>query len=137
MDRSLMLSELTRDERCELKPYQDSRGVMTIGIGRNLQKGLVMEEVLHLFKNDLDEVEGELDHAYPWWQRLDEVRQRVLANMCFNMGITRLAGFTQTLHYIQTGQYDAAAKEMLNSAWAKQVGPRAIRLSDMMKTGAV
>lgn len=138
MDRMALFGELTRDERLELKVYNDSKGIPTIGIGRNLRdNGITKEEAIYLFDHDVDDAVGELDHALPWWQRLDEVRQRVLANMCFNMGIHRLLGFTNALHYMQTGQFEAAAKEMLNSAWANQVGPRAIRLADMMKTGAV
>jgi lysozyme len=97
--------------------------------------GISKEEAYHLAHNDIDRVRIDLDQYLPWWSTLDETRQRVLANMCFNMGIVKLLEFTQTLKLIKQGQYDLAASAMLASNWAKQVGPRAIRLADLMRRG--
>jgi lysozyme len=66
---------------------------------------------------------------------LDDVRQRVLANMCFNMGIGKLLGFKNFLVAVQAKDWTKAVAEMKNSAWFKQVGQRAVRLASMMESG--
>ena len=65
-----------------------------------------------------------------WWKDLPEDLQRVMANMCFNLGITRLLKFKKFLAAMEENKWDKAAVEMLDSRWAIQVGPRAIRLKD-------
>lgn len=133
-----LLQDLETDEGIRLKPYQDSLGVLTIGVGRNLRdRGISRDEAHYLLANDVEGALADLDTKTPWWRKLDEVRQRVLANMCFNLGIARLLGFKNTLHLVETGQYATAADAMLDSAWAKQVGQRAIRLAQEMRDGGV
>jgi lysozyme len=118
------------------KLYLDTKGIETIGVGRNLRDvGLRSDEIDYLFQNDLSEALEQLDTHLAAFAALDEVRQAVLIDMCFNLGWERLSGFALTLHFISTGNYDGAADEMLRSAWATQVGKRATRLSQMMKTG--
>lgn len=131
-------AELKRDEGVRLKPYRDLAGKLTIGTGRNLEDvGICLDENDVLLDNDLRRVIADLDAQLPWWKQLDPVRQRVLANMCFNLGLPRLLGFKNTLRLIQTGQYDPAATAMLHSLWAKQVQQRAVRLAHMMRSGSV
>jgi len=125
-----------RDAAGRLKPYRDSVGKLTIGYGRNLDdRGITEVEALYLLHNDVVEVEHDLDQHLPWWRGLDDVRQRVLADMAFNMGLAGLLTFHQTIAFIQAGQYPAASAGMLNSRWARQVGRRARRLAQMMETG--
>jgi lysozyme len=63
------------------------------------------------------------------------VRQRVLANMCFNLGISRLKGFVRMLSALRRKDFAAAAREMRSSKWAEQVGARAERLARLMEAG--
>lgn len=131
-----LAGQLTKDEALKLKPYKDTVGKTTIGIGRNLDdKGISSEEALYLLSNDIKDVMNDLDKYVSWWRNLSENRQQVLANMCFNLGIQRLLGFKNTLEFMRTGQYDKAADGMLASLWAKQVGARANRLADKMRKG--
>jgi lysozyme len=58
-----------------------------------------------------------------------------MINMCFNLGITGLCGFKNTLGMIQRKEYSKAADNMLQSKWARQVGKRANRLSEMIRKG--
>ena len=90
---------------------------------------------MHLLECDIRRVKADLDLALSWWRGLDDVRQRVLVNMAFNLGITRLLGFKNTLAAMQAGNYADAAKGMLDSKWATQVGARATRLAAMMRDG--
>ncbi len=136
IDRAAMVSQLRLHEGERLKPYRCTAGKLTIGVGRNLEdRGITREESAMLLANDIAAEERELLRALPWVAQLDEVRQRVLLDMSFNLGIVGLLGFKNTLATIRAGDYTKAAAMMLDSKWARQVGQRAERLSRMMATG--
>lgn len=137
IDRAAMTRQLRLHEGERLKPYRCTAGKLTIGIGRNLEdRGITRDEAAYLLANDIAAEERELQRALPWVTKLDEVRQRVLLDMCFNMGLVGLLGFKNTLATIEAGNYKRAATMMLDSKWAKQVGQRAERLARMMATGS-
>lgn len=118
--------------------YKDHLGYDTIAVGRLVHKGrggLTAAECDYLLANDVRRFEAELNTAIPWWKTLDPVRQRVLLDMAFNMGTNGLMQFKNTLAFVKAGKYSEAAKGMLASKWATQVGARAITLSEMMRTG--
>lgn len=128
--------QLIVDEGIRLKPYKDTVGKLTIGVGRNLDdKGISFNEAMDLLENDIQDCYHRLETELLWFKDLDYVRQIVLANMAFNMGIKGLFGFKLTLKLIELKNYKQAAKEMLNSKWSHQVGLRALKLSKMMETG--
>jgi lysozyme len=136
IDRIAMIRQLRLHEGERLKPYRCTAGKLTIGIGRNLEdRGITAEESAYLLGNDIDHHWRELLRALPWVASLDSVRQRVLLDMAFNLGITGMLGFKNTLATIQAGNYQRGAEMMLQSKWAGQVGQRAVRLSRMMATG--
>lgn len=136
MDRLRLAAQLAIDEGRRKLVYTDTVGKLTAGVGRNItDRPFSDDEIDLMLKNDIDMVERQLDRAIPWWRKLDEVRQTVLANMAFNMGVPKLLGFSMTLDLVHAGRYDAAAQEMLRSKWAAQVGERALRLSAMMRRG--
>ena len=140
MNLEALKGELARDEGVELRMYLDTSTPPnhTIGVGHNLDAvPISYEAAMQILEDDILAVMGELNLKLPWWNTLDDVRQRVLANMCFNLGIAGLLGFEHTLAAVQTGDYEAAADGMLASKWATQVGARAIRLAQMMRTGTV
>ena len=137
LDIDKLAEDLTRDEGCVLKPYLCTAGKLTIGVGRNLDDvGITAGEAAQLLENDMKSVVRELDAALPWWREMDEPRQRVLANMCFNLGLSRLLKFRKALAAMKAGDYDTAAKEMLDSRWAVQVKGRAKRLARIMRKGS-
>jgi lysozyme len=128
--------QLIRHEGLRLKPYRCSAGKLTIGIGRNIEDvGITEEEALVLLGNDISRVITELDRNIPTFSGLDEIRKRVLVDMCFNLGISRLMKFRRMLAALEAFDYAQAAVEMMDSRWAHQVGNRAKRLKHMMKTG--
>lgn len=117
-------------------PYKDTVGKMTIGYGRNItDRGISDTEARTLLINDIQDTINELRAKLFYFDSLDEVRQEVLVNMGFNMGVPGLLRFTKTLGYVQEGEYGLAGSEMLNSRWAEQVGYRAQELSQIMITG--
>jgi len=130
--------QLIRHEALRMKPYTDTVGKLTIGIGRNLTDvGITEDEAMLLLKNDIDKVGHDLTDHLGWWNGLDEARRIVLMNMCFNIGITRLLGFHNMLVALQNGDYQKAADEMKDSAWYSQVKGRAIELEQIMRTGVL
>lgn len=136
MDRILLKAELKRDEGVRSKPYVDTVGKITIGVGRNLtDKGLSATEIDLLLESDIDQAARDVHAIYPEWEALSEQRQRVLVNMAFNLGRARLAQFMGMLSALRAMDYEKAAEEMMDSRWAKQVGERAQRLQLMMREG--
>jgi lysozyme len=144
-----LIADLKRDEGLRLEAYPDpiSKGdPWTIGYGHtgpDVRRGTVwtLEQAEAALIADVQEHSAELRRHLPWVNRLDPARQRVLDNMAFNLGVGEpggrkgLLGFKNTLGMIERGEYAAAADGMLKSLWARQVGQRAVRLSNTMRTG--
>jgi lysozyme len=136
MNAEALVKELARDEGLRLKPYRCTAGKLTIGYGRNLDDvGITKDEAEYLLRMDIARAMVDLDRYLPWWRDLDEIRQRVMVNLAFNLGMQGLLGFKRTLRHVKAGEYLEAAQALLDSKYAKQVGPRAIRLATMMRDG--
>lgn len=126
-------ADLFRDEGLRLKPYKDTVGKLTIGVGRNLDDvGISREEALQMLQNDIKRTEADLDKHLSWWRSKPEPIQRVLTNMAFNMGIGGLLKFKNTLKAFEQNRWKDAAAGMLNSKWATQVGDRSKRLAKIV-----
>lgn len=128
-------AQLPIDEGYKPKPYKDSVGILTIGVGRNLEKGLSADEIALLLRNDIKEADKTARAVFPAFDTLTEPRKAVLVNMAFNLGHARLAGFVNTLKAVADGRWNDAADGMLASKWAVQVGARAQRLAKVMREG--
>ena len=129
--------QLIKHEGLVLGMYKDSVGVLTIGVGRNLEHtGLRNEaEAKFLLRSDLVAIRAELERAIPWLSDLSEARQHVLMDMAFNLGVSGLMKFEKTLRHVANGNYAAASVEMLRSRWSRQVHQRSVTLSEMMARG--
>jgi lysozyme len=156
-DRTKLIEKLILHEGLKLQVYQDTLGIDTIGIGRNLEdRGISKEELddmdiptighiyeygiteadaVYLATNDVQIVEKELLEAHPCVAELDAVRQLVLVDMAFNMGVPRLRKFKKMWAAVHEKDFPTAAKEMLDSRWANQVKSRSVKLANMMHTG--
>jgi len=127
--------QLELHEGLRLKPYEDTVGKLTIGIGRNLDdKGISKNEAKYMLKNDIEETRKRL-MLNGWFRKLDSIRQKVIIDMSFNLGYYGLMSFKKMIKAIKNSDYKKASEEMLNSKWANQVGNRADRLAKMMGTG--
>ncbi len=117
-------------------PYKDTVNKLTVGYGRNLtDKGLSQTEARFLLNNDIQEVITGLRKTYWWFDEISDIRQEVVINMAFNLGLAGFAKFRNTIGYISDGNYTQAALNMMKSKWASQVGIRAQELSRMMVSG--
>jgi len=133
MDVDKLKDQLILHEGLELKSYQCSAGFITLGVGRNVEElGITEDEARYLLDNDILRVTKELDSAMPWWRNMSEVRQRVVVDMVFNLGISRFLNFKNAINAMQEEDWDEAAAQMLDSRWADQVGQRATRLATAM-----
>lgn len=148
---NLLLQQLKRHEGFRARVYQCTAGFDTIGYGYNLNANplkLTNYEVVKFRKEGMDEKVGEwlllrmidkctseLVKSLDWFESLDDARQCVLINMCFNLGLKGLLGFKTTLAMIERGNYIDASDAMLKSKWAGQVKGRAVELAAQMRTG--
>ena len=136
MNEKLML-RLIQEEGVRLKPYRCSKGKLTSGVGRNLDdKGLSKEEALFLLQNDIKEAVDICKKEFSFFKNLNQTRQIILIDMCFNLGINRLKTFKKMIKAIENKDFSLAAEEMRSSLWARQVGKRAEQLAVLMKEGA-
>ena len=127
---------IRRHEGLRLKPYEDTVGKLTIGVGRNLTDvGISEHEAAYLLTNDIAVAAASLRRAYPWFSGMGLPRQDALTDMMFNLGAARFAGFAQMIAALEQRDYETAAKEMLDSKWAQQVGARATELAAIIRTG--
>lgn len=114
--------------------YQDSLGFWTIGIGICIDKSkggyLSEEEMLYLLQNRLNKIRASLSN-YIWFRNLSEVRQEVLIEMAYNLGVNGLLAFKKMISFIEKRDYENAVKEMRSSKWAMQIGKN--RLDDLCK----
>lgn len=136
IDLAIFAQELQRDEGLRLLPYTDTTGNITIGVGRNLTaNGITAAEAKILLTTDMHNAVTDCMHAFDWWIGLDDVRQRVVANLVFNMGLGTLLTFTTFLTLMSQDKFQAAADDLLGTKWATQVGARAARLAAALRTG--
>lgn len=131
---------LERDEGFVPHAYQDHLGYWTIGIGTLIdkRKGGRISRAAALFMLDekLAEIMADLDRWIPWWRGLDRTRREVLVTMAYQLGVTGLLKFENTLGAVRRGDYAAAADGMLASKWGRLDTPaRAARAAHAMRTG--
>jgi len=138
MNKDRLKNQLRHDEGVRKHAYTDSEGYLTIGVGRLIDrvKGgrLSDDEIELMLNNDVDRFSARLSHDYSWFDDLSDVRQEVLVNMAFNLGLSGLAGFRLMLGAIARGDWLDASREGLDSKWSGQVGNRAIRLMQALRT---
>lgn len=126
---------IKKHEGLRLKPYKCSAGKLTIGYGRNIEdNGITLSEAEQMLNNDIQNCYAECI-KFKFWNKIGEARQAVLLDMCYNLGIVRLKQFKKMLAALEVGHYKTAAKEMLDSTWARQVKTRATELSNIMIKG--
>ena len=137
--------ELIQDEGCVLSIYEDHLGYKTVGVGHLILPSdeewgvgvghpITQTRADELLFYDLANVLKECeDHFHNNWRDWPEEVKLIIANMAFNLGITKLKKFQLMLTAINKEDYKTAAKEGLDSRWAKQVYNRSKRLMDRLR----
>lgn len=138
MDLSLLYPRLEREEGHKNTAYRDSRGILTIGDGFNIDPehggGLDNVEIDFILARRVSKA-ATAAHLYPWFDNLDDARQLVIVDMIYNMGPETFAQFHQLHAALLAHDYTQAVAQMKNSRWQTQVGDRATKLEQIMETG--
>ena len=127
--------QLRRDESVRDTMYRDELGNATVGVGHNLSTPLSARAIQMILEDDVSAKKIEMDASLPWAASLDDARYGALLNLSFNMGVGGLLGFPRMLRAIQAQDWTGAARELLDSRYARQVGDRATRLAAQLQTG--
>ena len=127
---------LEREEGRRSKPYKDSKGILTIGVGWNLEEhGLPADVIDTLLRRSMDDAEQDA-RRIPEFANLNGVRKGVLIRMVFQMGLGSVLGFENMRAALDAADYHRAADEMLDSQWYREDTPgRARRESEIMRKG--
>lgn len=126
---------LEQDEGFRQFPYRDTKGILTIGFGFNLESDGLPKPIAELWLDfKLQAIESELNAQLPLYGLLNDVRRIVLLNIAFNVGVQGLMGFRHMLAALDDGNYELAAKEILGSELAQN---RKERLAYLMETGVL
>jgi lysozyme len=136
-----MEKELIRDEGMILKPYIDSLGNMTIGVGHLIVNGekvkaITRKEAIEILDKDISIAEHRLSNMIPSWKKLDDVRQRALLNLTFNLGY-KLASFKLFMLAVKEEDWEKAADQLVKSKWYSQVKSRGPRIVHNIRTGTM
>jgi lysozyme len=116
-------------------PYHDTKGLITIGIGRNLSgRGILPTEIDMMFDHDVDYFFNFLAEKFPWFNHLNGARQCALVDMCF-MGTKTFIEFKEMIAALEKGDFESAANEIINSHYETEVHQRAYDLAEVIRTG--
>jgi lysozyme len=134
--RQKLKNLLVQQESYRQFPYIDNTGHLTIGIGRNLSdRGISSNEALALLDDDIFYFSSKLSSLFSFFDSLDDNRQIVLVDMCFNLGFNGLLNFRDMLDAIERGDFERASQEILDSKAANQARDRYDQLAYIMRTG--
>ena len=142
-----LVEQLKRHEGWRASEYLDTEGVPTNGYGHNLRAnptglGIRLPRTItrqmgeDLLIEDIEKTVDSLNKTWPHFAVMKHgARRDVLINMAFNLGVAKFMGFRGVLMAVESGDYEEAAEEMLDSKWARQVGKRADELARIMRRG--
>jgi len=139
MNINQLKETLKVDEGVVYEIYNDHLGYATFGIGhlvletdpehgQTVGTPVSEERVDECFEKDVQTVIEDCKKLHDGWDGYPEEVKQVIANMMFNMGLTRLSKFKNHNAALQSGDWKEAAKEGRDSRWYKQVTNRAERL---------
>lgn len=129
-----MFDLLREQEGFNQFPVPDVDGKLIIGYGYKLENGISVAIGTALALDKITKNRNLLLQNQ-WFVNLDPVRQGVIENMAYNIGIEGVYGFGRMIERLNASDYAGAASEMLNSLWATQVPSRARRLAEIMRSG--
>ena len=127
-----LVKRLQTEEGYRSRPYRDTRGVLTIGFGTNLSEGLTRGEALLLLRSRLDRIGECLAKRWTPWKLAGPRAREVLLDMAYELGCDGVLGFHDMLAALADRDFKAAAREMMNSRYARQVPHRAASLQALL-----
>ena len=140
MDLIKLQNEIADDEGIKYEIYRCSEGYPTGGIGHLITEwdepyyGMPIgskiphDVVDEWFAKDIETTIKDCNLLFSQFDNLPEEIQRVLANMCFQLGRPRLSKFKNMIAAVEDCDWLKMADEMEDSRWYKQTTNRAQRL---------
>ena len=144
MNIDKLREQLEIDEGVVYEIYLDHLGYPTFGLGHLVKEsdpeagwdvGRAVDEArcAAAFESDIEGVLRDCNILYSDFDNLPEEAQQINANMMFNLGRPRLSKFKGMKAGVDAQDWSAAADEMVDSRWYRQVGARAERLVNRMR----
>ena len=130
-----LLKRIKHHEGFRKSVYQCTEGYDTIGYGFAI-KDLEMDEDIaeEILLRKVEKLIKRVRARFDWLDSVPHEVQGVLVEMSYQMGLSNVSKFKKALHAMQMFQWKEAAKEMLDSRWAKQTPNRAKELSDIIRS---
>ena len=139
IDIEQLKETLKVDEGVVYEIYHDHLGYPTFGIGHlvlesdlecgwEVGKAVSEERVNECFEKDVQTVIEDCKKLHDAFDGYPQEVKQIIANMMFNMGLTRLSKFNRHNAALQSGDWKEAAIEGRDSRLYKQVTNRAERL---------
>ena len=138
----ILKSRLIGEEGFSPKPYKDSEGYWTVGFGWCMDKRpLTAELAVVILEYQINETETQvMKQCSDWYPGLSDIRQSVILDIAFNMGISHLLGFHHMIAAIKAGDFEEAANQLLytngvKTPYYEETGIRAEALADLFRKG--
>ncbi len=159
IDLPRLRASIERHEGRRRRPYKDSEGVLTVGVGHNLEVEIMARswsdsEIDRLLGGDIAAAAAGAKTlvSAAAWRGLGAARREVLVEMVFQLGRSGVRGFRRFREALEAGDFEWAAGEMLYSKWTRarmlfsrgmlprslwhrQTPARCERLAEIMRTG--
>lgn len=124
-------SVLIADEGLWLKPYRDTKGLWTYGVGRLIGADLIDLRIskriaLAMLDEDIEQAVADACAILgaEAWSTMNDARKIATISLLFTLGGPKFAKFHDTIAAIQRGDWNAAAAGVKDSKWARDVDPR-------------
>jgi len=123
-----------KHEGLSLKPYYCTANKLSIGIGRNLEdRGISRDEAMFMFSNDINQAVSDLSRVFgDDFKDLPDKVKMAFIDMMFQLGLGRFSGFKNMIKYAIAGNWKEAARELMDSKYARQVPKRAEENRDLL-----
>ncbi len=141
---------ITKHEGRRKKPYKCTAGKNTIGVGWNFDDNPLPPHIANYLKNygeitdemidlllqmSIARADADCRVLFPDFDNFSENRKMALTDFVFQLGLVRASKFVNSIHMINTGQWEEAAQNMLASKWAEQVPKRATEVTNLIERG--
>ena len=141
MDMSRLLESVKKHEGYRNRVYLDSLGKRTVGYGHLCvedhwedNREYTVPELERVLEADLNNAIQGAEELCGDCPDLRDQAKEIIVEMVFQLGKTGVSKFRNMWKALKVPDYPTAAKEMLDSRWAKQTPNRAKEMSDHMRS---
>jgi GH24 family phage-related lysozyme (muramidase) len=146
LDEKAVKDMIIRHEGKVNKPYKDSLGLWTVGVGHLIGDGKSLPdswnrefsdaEVMKMFDEDYNH-HRKAAEGIPGFDKFNSAGQGALTDLTFNMGPSWYKRFPNTAKKIEAGNAEGAAEGLRDSKWYGQVGKRAPTITGLISQGGL